>query len=126
MELGVFDNGIIGHNKKISQVINNEGVYVMHEKGYSYTVGMHNIGSNDLIMFCENRDEPDELFQLIYQAVIHGYVDLNNERALARILSPTPLLTFLTDNEKEQYLYAARTYYGNWSFKALKLIMSYQ
>ena len=37
MELNIFENGIQSHNQVIHRALLKNGLYVMHEKGYSYT-----------------------------------------------------------------------------------------
>ena len=38
MELKIFENGIQSHNQVIHRALLKNGLYVMHEKGYSYRV----------------------------------------------------------------------------------------
>lgn len=125
MELSVFENGIQSHNDKIHQALQKEGLYVMHEKGYSYTVGMQNIGFPDLILYGQSQDVTEEMFQVLFQAVQLGLVDLEQPSLIDNMFEPKPKLSAVDDIEKRQHFYAARTYYGNWEFAALKITMDF-
>ncbi len=83
MELKIFENGIQSHNQVIHRALLKNGLYVMHEKGYSYTVGMKNIGSPDLILFGQSSEIADEMFQVIFQAGVLGILPPNIAKTAA-------------------------------------------
>ncbi|QFT57152.1 DUF4262 domain-containing protein [Microbulbifer sp. THAF38] len=123
MELSIFVNGIQGHNQVIHHALLNSGLYVMHENDYSYTVGMKNIGAPDLIMFGQSPEVSEEMFQVLFQAVKLGLVTLEQSNDIGQIFDPQPRLEEFSQMEKRCHLFAARTYYGSWDFRAIKVFM---
>lgn len=123
MELSTFINGIHSHNQVIHHALLTGGLYVMHEKKYSYTVGMKNIGAPDLIMFGQASDVSEEIFLVLFQAAKLGLVCLEQSNDISQILDPQPRLEVFSQMEKRRHLFAARTYYGSWDFEAIKVAM---
>ena len=125
MELSTFINGIQGHNQVIHHALLSSGLYVMHEKDYSYTVGMKNIGVPDLIMFGQEPEVSEEIFQVLFQAVKLGLSSLSQSSDIGQILDPQPRLEVFSRMDKRRYFFAARTYYGSWDFEAIKVAMEF-
>lgn len=125
MELSIFENGIERHNTEIRQAVQKDGLYVMHEKGYSYSVGMKHVGAPDFILFDQPHDVAEEMFQVLFQAIQLGLVDLNEFNPIQDIFEPKPSVITVSEMEKRQYFYAARTYYGDWNFPVLKITMDF-
>lgn len=125
MELKIFENGVQSHNQVIHRALLKNGLYVMHEKGYSYTVGMKNIGSPDLILFGQSSEIADEMFQVIFQAVQMGLLVLDQVKSIDHIFEPQPQLKHFSDMEKRRHFFAARTYYGSWDFNVLNVSMDF-
>ena len=123
MELSQFYNGIAMHNDVIRQVINNDSLYVKHEDGYSYTVGMRDIGAPELVIEGQRPSVATEMFKIIYIAAAQadGIQDLNT--LVKNVFDPALTLTALPEREKKALFYAARTYYEDWIFSALKLTL---
>lgn len=123
MELSQFYNGIAMHNDVIRQVINNDSLYVKHEDGYSYTVGMRDIGAPELVIEGQRPSVATEMFKIIYivAAQAYGIQDLNT--VVKNVFDPAPTLTALPEKEKKALFYAARTYYEDWIFSALKITL---
>ena len=121
MKLRVFDNGIQSHNNKIQQSLKTDGIYIMHEEGYSYTVGFLKVGSPDLILYDQTQGVAEEIFQLLFQAVQLGLIQLRQDMMIEHVLEPQPRLIAVTELDKKQHFYAARTYYGDWNFSVLKI-----
>lgn len=123
MELSVFENGINSHNLTIKQTLEDQGVYVKHENGYSYTVGMKYIECPDLILYGENPDVAEEMFQVILQAIKLGLIKLKIGENIGSVLDPQPTLSGITETDKKDHFYAARTYYGDWCFEVINIVM---
>lgn len=119
MELSKFDNGIALHNNAIRHVIEKDELYIMHEDGYSYTVGMRYIGSSELIIYGQHKSVAEEMFKIIYAAAR----DLDLNTVIKNVFEPAPGLSNISEKEKKGLFYAARTHYGDWSFSAVKISM---
>lgn len=123
MELSQFYNGIAMHNDVIRQVINNDSLYVKHEDGYSYTVGMRDIGAPELVIEGQRPSVATEMFKIIYIAAAQAYGIQDLNTVVKNVFDPAPTLTALPEREKKALFYAARTYYEDWIFSALKLTL---
>lgn len=60
MDLSKFTDGIKLQNARIDYAIRSEGVSVIHERSYSYTVGMRSIGYPELLVRDLKPDESNE------------------------------------------------------------------
>jgi hypothetical protein len=116
-----FEDGIAKLNGEIAKAIADTGVYVKHERGYSYTVGMAKIRSPELIIFGESAEVAEEVFYVIYQAVELGLVVVEDNTRLDQIFKPAPVMTRFPDSAKVQYFYAARAYFESWDFPAFRV-----
>ena len=125
MELSIFENGVDLHNSKIQNAVQKDGLYVMHEKDYSYTVGMKALGAPELILFNQSREVAEEMFQVLFQAVQLGLVDLKQSGSIEHIFEPMPTIESVGEMNKRNHFYAARTYYGDWEFMASKISMDF-
>jgi hypothetical protein len=123
MELSQFYNGIAMHNDIIRQVINNDSLYVKHEDGYSYTVGMRDIGAPELVIEGQRPSVATEIFKIIYIAAAQAYGEEDLNTVVKNVFDPAPTLTALPEREKKALFYAARTYYDDWIFSALKITL---
>ncbi|PCJ88231.1 MAG: hypothetical protein COA54_02900 [Thiotrichaceae bacterium] len=123
MELSQFYNGIAMHNDVIRQVINNDSLYVKHEDGYSYTVGMRNIGAPELVIYGQRKIVADEMFKIIYIAAAQAYGEQDLNTVVKNVFDPAPSLTALPEREKKALFYAARTYYDDWTFSVFKITL---
>lgn len=123
MELSHFTNGIAMHNDVIRQVIKNDSLYVKHENGYSYTVGMRDIGAPELVIEGQRPSVATEMFKIIYIAAAQAYGIQDLNTVVKNVFDPAPTLTALPEREKKALFYAARTYYEDWIFSALKLTL---
>ena len=75
MELSKFENGIVMHNKMIKHAIELDDLYVTHEDGYSYTVGMQEIGAPELVLYGHRKAVAEEMFKIIYSAAAHEFCE---------------------------------------------------
>ncbi|MFV9615370.1 MAG: DUF4262 domain-containing protein [Gammaproteobacteria bacterium] len=123
MELSQFHNGIAMHNEVIRQAIKNDALYVMHEDGYSYTVGMRDIGAPELIIYGQRDAVATEMFKIIYTAAAQKFDDLDMNRMVKTVFNPAPELSVVSEREKKTIFFAVRTYYDDWVFTAIKIIM---
>jgi len=123
MELSHFYNGIAMHNDVIRQTINNDSLYVKHEDGYSYTVGMRDIGAPELMIEGQRPSVATEMFKIIYIAAAQAYSEQDLNTVIKNVFDPAPTLTALPEREKKALFYAARTYYDDWIFSALKITL---
>ena len=123
MELSQLYNGIAMHNDVIRQVIKNDSLYVKHEDGYSYTVGMRDIGAPELVIEGQRPSVATEMFKIIYTAAAQAYGIQDLNTVVKNVFDPAPTLTALPEREKKALFYAARTYYEDWIFSALKLTL---
>jgi len=123
MELSHFTNGIAMHNEVIRQVINNDALYIKHEDGYSYTVGMRDIGAPELVINGQRRSVATEMFKIIYSAAAQTFGEPAMHMIVKTVFDPAPGLVALPESEKRSIFYAVRTYYEDWSFSAVRLIM---
>lgn len=121
MELGVFENGIEAHNNKIARSIQSDGVYVSHEQGYSYTVGMKSLDAPEVILLGQSKDMAEEIFITLHQAVARGVAALKPGKQLEGLLNSPGRLESVSEFEKMSYFYAARTFFGTWDFDSLVL-----
>lgn len=117
MELSKFTDGIKLQNERINSAIRSEGLSVIHERSYSYTVGMRSIGYPELLVRGLEVVERDELFRTIYIAVVNGK-NSASEIIVADIFKPKLSLVDLTEKETKGIFFACRAYYGDWAFKA--------
>ena len=124
MELSHFTNGIAMHNAVIRQVLNNEALYVKHEDGYSYTVGMRDIGAPELVIYGQRNGVSTEMFKIIYNAAAQSFGAPAMPMIVKTVFDPAPGLVVLPESEKMAVFYAARTYYEDWSFSAARLILN--
>lgn len=120
-ELGHFEDGIRAHRGFMQSMLRSNGVHIQHEECYSYTVGLRDIGSPDLIIFGEDREVAEELFLVIYQAVQMKLVCIKTSQSLRGIFTPEPLLLDVSEVEKRRHFFAARAYYGDWDFDSRKV-----
>ena len=125
MELSIFENGVVLHNIKIQHAVQKNGLYVMHEKDYSYTVGMKGLGAPELILSNQSREVAEEMFQVLFQAVQLGLVDLKQSGSIEHIFEPMPTIESVGEMNTRNHFYAARTYYGDWEFMASKISMDF-
>lgn len=123
MELSRFENGIVLHNNVIKGAIEYDGYYVMHEDGYSYTVGMRNIGAPELVIYGQRKMVAEEMFKIIYIAAAQAYGIQDLKTVVKNVFDPAPTLTALPEREKKALFYAACTYYDDWIFSALKITL---
>lgn len=122
MELSTFYSGIEKHNAKIKETIKSAGIYVMHEHSYSYTVGLNQLDAPELIMFDQEKEIADEIFNLVFQGVKRGMLNPIDLEGLRAMINPPPTIMACSEHEKRSYFFAGRTFYGNWGFKCLKLV----
>ena len=123
MELSKFENGIKKHNNTIKHVISVDDLYVMHENGYSYTVGMRDIGAPELVIYGQRKSVAEEMFKIIYIAAAQEFGEPELESIVKIVFYPAPSLVELPEREKKALFYAARTYYDDWIFSALKITL---
>ena len=121
MELSNFDNGILNHKNNIQMSIVDKGYFVMHEKGYSYTIGFNNIDIPELIMFDDNQKVLTEIFQVIYGATKRDLLKINSFLELEQYFEPKINLKNISESEKKQYFYSARIFYGHWNFNSAQI-----
>ena len=124
MELSQFENGIAMHNEVIRQAIKNDALYVMHEQGYSYTVGMRDIGAPELVIYGQRNVLATEMFKIIYSSAAHTSNEVDMNRMVRNVFDPPPGLVALPEREKRTVFYATRTYYDDWIFSALKITLN--
>ena len=124
MELSNFDNGILMHNNIIKRTIESDDLYVMHEDGYSYTVGMREIGAPELVLYGQRKTIAEEIFKIIYSAAARKYGEPDVGVIVKKVFEPAPGVVKLSKNEKMVLFYAARTFYESWSFYAYKIIIN--
>ena len=95
----------------------------MHEHGYSYTVGMRDIGVPELVIYSQRNAEAAEMLSIIYNAAapMVGEPDING--IVKNVFDPPHELTASPEREKRTLFYAAHTYYDDW-FSALKITMT--
>ena len=119
MYLHNFRNGITDHNHNIRCVINYEGVYVMREDGYAYTIGLKIIGLPDLLLIGEHQT----LIQLA-----GSLINVFNESPDFDITEYLALSGFSfkvnTNQQTRSIAYASRAYYGDWDFDLLTITKS--
>ena len=121
MALDDFENGIEIHNRQIQAAIAASGMYVNHESGYSYTVGLNRVGAPEVFVCDQSRDSADEILLTIYQAVVRGMLVLKPGVDVNSLITGPAFLEAVTPKVKRSIFYAARTYFGSWSFSALFL-----
>ncbi len=124
MELSKFENGIVMHNKMIKHAIELDDLYVTHEDGYSYTVGMQEIGAPELVLYGHRKAVAEEIFKIIYSAAAHEFCEPDVGTIVNNVFDPAPGLEELSKSEKMALFYAARTFYESWSFDAYKIIIN--
>jgi len=119
MYLHNFRDGITDHNDIIRCVIKCEGVYVMREDGYAYTIGLKNVGLPDLLLIGE------------HQALIRlagSLIDIFDESPDFDITEYLALSGFSfkvnTNQQTRGIAYASRAYYGDWDFDLLTITNS--
>jgi len=122
MELSKFTDGIKLQNERIDHAIRSEGVSVIHERSYSYTVGMRSIGYPELLVRDLKPEESNELFSTIYAAVTNGKKN-SHEISIADIFKPKLALVDLTEDTTKKIFYACRAYYGDWIFRANEILI---
>lgn len=122
MELSKFTDGIKLQNARIDYAIRSEGVSVIHEKSYSYTVGMRSIGYPELLVRDLKPDESNELFRTIYAAVTNGK-KTSHQINIADIFKPKLSLVDLSEDTTKEIFYACRAYYGDWIFSANEILI---
>jgi len=121
MELHQFTNGIEDHKSEMAKVIDNFGLYTNHEDGYSYTVGLHNLGLPELIVFGQNPNVAEELFEILHHCAREGLIEFSPGIGLDNILSPGPSLHDYPNEKKVTQLYAARNFFGTWEFDVIEV-----
>lgn len=121
MGLHQFTNGIENHKSEMTQVIESKGFYSMHDDSYSYTVGLHNLGLRELIVFDQSPNVTEELFGLLFHFARNGIIHLTPGADLSCVLTPVPSLRDCLDELKESHFYAARNYLGTWAFDVVEV-----
>jgi hypothetical protein len=96
----------------------------MHEDGYSYTVGMREIGTPELVLYGQHKKIAEEIFKIIYSAAAHEFCKPDVGTIVNNVFDPAPGLVELSKSEKMALFYAARTFYESWSFDAYKIIIN--
>ena len=124
MELSKFENGIVIHNKIIKHAIELDDLYVMHEDGYSYTVGMQEICVPELVLYGHRKSVAEEMFKIIYSAASREFGEPDVDAIVKKVFDPAPEVVELSKCEKMALFYAARTFYESWSFDAYKIIIN--
>ncbi|MBL4863160.1 MAG: DUF4262 domain-containing protein [Crocinitomicaceae bacterium] len=124
MELCKFSNGIEDHNMIIDTAIKSDGIYIKREESYSYTVGFNNIGSPELVIFNTSPDAACEIFHTLYLAARNTDITLVENKTISTLFAHPLFLETYSEFDTRKTIFGARTYYGNWEFDVLKIMIS--
>ena len=117
MELAKFENGMECHVAVIKDVITRNGIYVQHEKGYSYSVGMLARGFPEVFIRHQNDWSSLDIENKVSRLVAcRSLPDLQ-----AKLKSLGFTARVITEIEKRRYFFSARLYFKCWDFNAICL-----
>lgn len=117
MQLAKFENGIESHTTAMERTISESGVYVQHESGYSYTVGLNEASLPELVIKNDQSLSKSKIEELVLG--LRRCVSLTE---LNEALNSLGLeYKSLSELDKRRCFYSARLYYGTWEFFAVGL-----
>lgn len=120
----VFENGIESHRQLMAAKINNDGFYVRHSPGYSYTVGCSILGLPELMVEQLPPDHADEILGLLYLAAKEFEGAITCWEDLSATLEPKPAFLPMTENSVKQCFFDGRTHFGHWNFSGTRLVLA--
>ena len=112
------------HNNVIKKTIDDDGLYVMHEDDYSYTVGMCEIGVPELVLYGHRKAVAEEMFKILYSAAAQECGEPDIDPIINKVFEPALDLVALSKSEKMALFFAARTFYDGWTFNAYKITIN--
>jgi hypothetical protein len=117
MQLAKFENGIESHTNVIARTISEKGVYVQHEGGYSYTVGLNEASLPEIVIKNDQSLSKSKIEDLVLG--LRRCVSLTE---LNEALNSLGLeCKSLSELDKRRCFYSARLYYETWEFFAVGL-----
>lgn len=119
-DISYFENGIERHRMIMRQEVSSCGYFLLHEKGYSYTVGFKDCGYPELILYDGGKELAESFFCSLYSAARQGRA-LSDLEEIGTFISFRPTVTPIDDLEKRRHFFATRIYHGDWNFSAARV-----